>query len=218
MMNYKFSPELSQAIVDGILKGYRHYIHEREQKKREMLISTGYAWVKGNHIEDAVAQECRKLGIQFEFSKAGYAWGYLKFENKATNSLFIIKSGGPSPQSSPSRKEEHYLVELSKINRHIDWQQLEQMNEVGEQLMLEEVTSQNFEQLSFGEFDSLKQTFDQFYIVSYEMDETKLLSKIQLLMPTPGMKKIHLVEDWLPLAFHSSYHITEIEVEGIRGE
>lgn len=37
-------------------------------------------------------------------------------------------------------------------------------------------------------------------------------------MPTPGMKKIHLVEDWLPLAFHSSYHITEIEVEGIRGE
>ncbi|MEK4968275.1 hypothetical protein MKX29_11630 [Cytobacillus sp. FSL R7-0696] len=40
-MNYKFSPELSQAIVDGILKGYRHYIHEREQKKREMLISTG---------------------------------------------------------------------------------------------------------------------------------------------------------------------------------
>ncbi|MEK4968276.1 hypothetical protein MKX29_11635 [Cytobacillus sp. FSL R7-0696] len=84
--------------------------------------------------------------------------------------------------------------------------------------MLEDVTSQNFEQLSFGEFDSLKQTFDQFYIVSYEMDETKLLSKIQLLMPTPGMKKIHLVEDWLPLAFHSSYHITEIEVEGIRGE
>src|SRR4051794_38678881 len=91
MNDYKFPTSLSQNIVNGILDGYNNYLNERKQKKREMNISSAYAWVKGNHIEHAVSEQC-KDNIEYKPSKAGYTWGYLRFMNKEDKVLFIIKN------------------------------------------------------------------------------------------------------------------------------
>ncbi|WP_249870552.1 hypothetical protein [Oceanobacillus saliphilus] len=76
---YKFSDEISESIVKGIMKRYKSYLNERKQKKEELLISSAYAWVKGNHIDHFVAEESESFGITYVPSKAGYSWGYLQF-------------------------------------------------------------------------------------------------------------------------------------------
>lgn len=43
-----------------------------------MKISSAYAWVRGNHIDDQIAEECNDMDISFTKAKAGYTWGYLQ--------------------------------------------------------------------------------------------------------------------------------------------
>ncbi|MBC2673715.1 hypothetical protein [Listeria booriae] len=51
----------AQAVVDGILEGYKNYLDERRQKKEELRVSAGYAFTKGNHIDDTIAKKLQGL-------------------------------------------------------------------------------------------------------------------------------------------------------------
>lgn len=73
MTIYKFSEELNIRLVKGIEQGYSDYAEVRREKRAELLVSSAYAWVKGNHIEDRVARELQDFGINFKSEKAGYA-------------------------------------------------------------------------------------------------------------------------------------------------
>lgn len=58
MINEVFSEKLCQLIVDGIIKVYKDYLDVRKRAKEELIVSTAYAWVKGNHIDNSIYDMC----------------------------------------------------------------------------------------------------------------------------------------------------------------
>ena len=59
------------------------------------------------------------------------------------------------------------------------------------------------------EAHKLEETFDLFYIITYEIDESYALSKIKVLMPNPHNNKAYLVEDLSDLIGKSSVTFEE---------
>src|SRR5699024_1794995 len=124
--------DVNQSIVNGILQGYKNYLEERKAKRNEMRISTAYAWVRGNHIDDQTAEECNDLEITFTKAKAGYTWGYLQFNIEKEKRMFIIKNARYFDEEDFSRSKgmhkqkrstdnETYLKRLSRINSQINF-------------------------------------------------------------------------------------------------
>lgn len=217
-------PEVNQSIVNGILQGYKNYIEERKIKREEMNISTAYAWVKGNHIDDQTAEECRDIGVDFKRAKAGYTWGYLQFNiEQDGKKMFIIKNGkyfneedfpsgkGVARQRKKSEKIS-YLERLARINRNIDFpeeaslftkEQEEQMVALfGEHTLLEEPLARR-----------LEEEFSQFYIVTYEIDESYAISTIRLFMPNPENNRAYEVEDLSEYIGKSTVHFEDSDFE-----
>ncbi|WEZ02723.1 hypothetical protein P5666_11990 [Bacillus subtilis] len=207
-MSTHFPESLSQKIVQGILTGYKSYLDERREKRRTMKISSAYAWVRGNHIDHAVAEICQSQGIEYRSSKAGYTWGYLQFENKANNekTLFILKIGSIINstthgilQRKKEDQEKNYLVQLSNINKqHFD----DNVDFIrgNEQLKLNFSTyDQNISssQEALKEIEKMSNEYTHFYIVTYDFDlQSKMLSSVNLFLPSPGLGQYKLVDNW----------------------
>ena len=62
-LNLKFTDLQNQKIVDAILAGLRSYVEERKRKAKEMLVSEGYAWTRSNHIDTALGNHLKEIGI-----------------------------------------------------------------------------------------------------------------------------------------------------------
>ncbi|WP_079480586.1 spr1630 family ClpXP-sensitive toxin [Halobacillus salinus] len=207
MKKYQFSSEISQTIVNGILQGYKNYIQERELKKEEMRISSAYAWVKGNHIDDQTAEECETHGISYSKAKAGYTWGYLQFNLESERKMFIIKNAKyfdtdnfPNTRHVTGKKgskgEESYLKKLSRINRHVDFpsNMTFDFDSAREQnyVIFDDQTMKDLEE---PQVQNLEENCDQFYILTYEIDEANMISALRLLMPNPSDNIAYEVED-----------------------
>ncbi|MBV6738701.1 hypothetical protein V7Z92_26790 [Priestia megaterium] len=224
MDGYKFSEELSQHIVDGILKGYKSYLAERKEKKEQMTISSAYAWVKGNHIEDAVTQECKRTGITYRASKAGYTWGYLQFSNLEDKVLFVIKNGSSIGKRLNTLKnkdnvEQNYLTKLSHINSGINFEKKEK-NKVDEEqmtLQLFESFLPSNEQMNV-EVEEMNKEFNRFYIISYAIDEAKMISDINLFLPNPETLEILKVDNWNKYMEISNIKLQPEELEIVQNE
>ena len=123
MINEVFSEKLCQLIVDGIIKGYKDYLDVRKRAKEELMVSTAYAWVKGNHIDNSVYGMCCKSGIlDYKIDMAGYTWEYLQFtlEESDKKYLLFIKNSIMMYQTFNAkiaqRKKNNYLYEYAGIN------------------------------------------------------------------------------------------------------
>mgnify|MGYP001287866321 FL=1 len=51
MDRYKFDELHSKKIVAAIVEGYRDYIDHRKERHENMIISSAFAWTKGNFID-----------------------------------------------------------------------------------------------------------------------------------------------------------------------
>lgn len=206
MERYKFSDKISKSIVRGIMKGYKSYLHERKQKKEEMVISSAYAWVRGNHIDHHVAVECEPFGITPIPSLAGYSWGYLQFQYVYEKSLFLIKSKSSNKQPSQNQGD-HYIKSLAKINRNINF--TEAVANISEQLELifdpVPVHADSIED----EIIEFNQQFERFYIITYTIDEQKRISDISLCLPHPDTYELYLVDSWNHFLNHINIDFTE---------
>lgn len=49
--------EQAQLIVDGLLTGYKDYLDIRQKMKKKLKVSAGFAFTKGNYIDDGIANE-----------------------------------------------------------------------------------------------------------------------------------------------------------------
>ncbi|MFS0591762.1 hypothetical protein AB1L05_09180 [Cytobacillus horneckiae] len=206
MKEYSFAADINQRIVDGILHGYKNYIRERNEKRNLMKISDAYAWVKGNHIDDQTATYCEEVGISYKKAKAGYTWGYLQFSSLEERSMFIIKNAkyfnienvpggkGIKGNKQKSAYEDNYLRKLSKINTKINFPEKHTLFS-GHQDILSIFDDSVMKSLEQGEEVRLQQEYDKFYIVTYEIDEAFMISKIQVWMPNPATNEAHEVED-----------------------
>lgn len=224
MEQYKFSNEVSKSIVQGILKGYKSYLNERNEKKEELIISSAYAWVKGNHIDHHVAKETKSSGIVFNRSKAGYSWGYLLFQNKDEKFLFLIKNAsaiGNKPSNHSSSKEENYLEKMAKqFNRELHFTS---DREKTEQLTFESMRLYDHVQIDAkfveSEVEELGNEIDRFYIVTYSVDEaTKMISDIALCLPHPETFELYQVDSLTRFIDRADVEFTPDDFAGIKDD
>src|SRR5699024_6676570 len=201
MEKFQFSSSDSQVIVNAIVEGYREYIEHRQERNREMIISSAFAWTKGNFIESKIAKERDKLNVSYKRAKAGYTWDYLQFVQEDRKKLFLIKNAAyfkeeafskailPSKHTSARRT---YLHELSQINSGI----------FSSKEKPKFITTEN-QQLTFfiaedqikDDLEDLKASYDEFHILTYEIDEAFQISSIIHYLPNPMDNIAYKVED-----------------------
>lgn len=209
----------AQAIVDGILQGYKDYLEIRRQKKEELKVSASYAFVKGNHIDDAVSRKLTGLIEKDQLAKAGESWEYLQFAfgRKDNKCLFIVKNILRLKRTfQTSHKKSQYLVDLAKVNN--PWiQELRQGRVKKEGVSI---------QLQFLDFEKWEQTeeirernFSEFYIVTYETDShTKEIISVEIVAPDAETGELHSVQKLSSYLQSSDVIIQENEYESISGE
>lgn len=193
---YKFTQEHYTMIVKAIIDGYREYIEHRRDRDDKMIISSAFAWTKGNFIESEIAETCEDIGFTYIFSKAGPTWQYLQFADHNTKSLFLIKnaryfntasfanSNVPIPGKEQG-KSRTYLHELSKINRYIEFspkykpKKLEQ--ETKKQLSYLHVAEKGVSE----QLELFRSEYESFHILTYELDAAQQITKIMHYLPNP---------------------------------
>lgn len=203
MVSYKLSQEMNQCIVDGIAKGYKEYLKVREEKLENMRISHAYAWVKGNHIDDQVAEACADLGVKYQHSKAGLSWKFLKFETEDESISFIIKNAkyfnkqavinGKDAKGRIGEKKT-YLAELVEKNHKINFDEVDTV-ETDDiiQLGFEDIFGLNLEDEA--DLRENISEIDRFYLVTYELDPAHMISDISVFLPNPKNNKAYLVDN-----------------------
>lgn len=189
-----FDDKQSKALVDGILKGYKDYLAERREKK-QMKVSSGYAFTKGNHIDDQVAKSLNQLIDSDEVKKAGESWEYLKFDLtiEGDRCFFLVKNASRISRSFQKGKyESEYLVDYSKTNRPFlsKIRQTQSKIESEIQLLLWETKEEEQLQNIRGE------EYDRFYVVIYETDsKSKEIVKVEVVVPDSDTRVLHMVQD-----------------------
>lgn len=220
---FSLDNDLSQSIVDGILKGYKEYLDLRRKAQKALKVSGAYAWVKGNHIDSSVDEICSNYdNIQSSIERAGYTWEYLQFTLKESKEKYLViikNSRGASMTFNgnlDSNKKENYLYEYAGIN-----------NSIIDSDLLQSVESERFVQLelSFPELEAINKNtsmkapegYDRFYVVTYEFDpQSKMISKIALTLPNQSKMTLVEVADLTPLIDNSVYSITDEELEIVK--
>lgn len=199
---YRFNEEDSEIIVKAIVEGYRDYIEHRRERDREMVISSAFAWTKGNFIESRVALDSSKLNITYHKAKAGLTWEYLQFSQGDTQKLFLIKnaayfnenafSKALSPNQNKSQQRT-YLHELSKINQALQFPSSESSIKVVEDnIQLSWFVAEN--QIKEA-LEQIQSSYNEFHILTYELDEAYQVSKIMHYLPNPKDNIAYQVAD-----------------------
>lgn len=193
------------------MEGYNEYLDIRREKLKTMRISGAYAWVKGNHIDDKVAEVCSDYGVESKIAKAGLTWQYLQFNYGEEKILFIVKNAryfnkdqvdkGKDAKGRTRNKKISYMTKLMEINSKVDFSKV-RTEKVSEEIVNYQL--ELFESLPLSENDHREiekiqshsgSLFDSFYIVTYALDENHVISNISLFMPSPKDNKAYLVED-----------------------
>ena len=223
MKQYRFDHKINQIVVDGILQGYKNFLEELREKQETMKISSAYAWVRGNHIDDQTATLCENVGIQYLYARAGYSWGYLQFTNEEERKMFIVKNGQYLDQTNVSKRKgistnsssiqlnkNNYLYKLAQINHNVDLRRSIQL-----QLPLdgEIVVYENDTLIDIVDDDlqELQDKYDYFYIITYEVDRSGMISRIQSLLPSPIDGRAYEIEDLTKYIETSDVDLTNID-------
>ncbi|MBY7145081.1 hypothetical protein KFZ56_18855 [Virgibacillus sp. NKC19-3] len=205
MEQYKFDAEHSKEIVNAIVEGYRNYVEHRKDRHEKMKISSAFAWTKGNFIESQIADISSDLHLLYKKAKAGLTWDYLQFIHDDTKKIFLIKNATYFNENNFSqavlpnkdinqRVRRTYLHELSKINQNLDFPAAHSN---------QESRIEYSEQLSFfitekqvkDELDQFKSSYNEFHILTYEIDAAYQISKIAHYLPNPDDNIAYMVED-----------------------
>lgn len=223
MQNYKLAREINEKIVDGVIEGYKDYLEVRRSVARKLRVHGAYAWVKGNHIDHYVAEYCEPLGFESKISRAGVTWQYLQFTNEKNKSLFLIRNAVYFDENSVAKgKDVHgktrnnksiYMNELMNINREVNFIEIEKQinNPINKQLTLFEENGMKI--IPQEEISGMTHDYNKFYIVTYTIDESHLISKINLWMPNPYDNKAYLIDDLTGLIGTKPSHHIELEEE-----
>ncbi|WP_058309092.1 spr1630 family ClpXP-sensitive toxin [Gracilibacillus massiliensis] len=206
MEQYKFEPKVSETIVNAIVDGYRDYVEHRKDRYEKMTISSAFAWTKGNFIESKIAEMSPTLNLTYKTAKAGLTWDYLQFIHGDTKKLFLIKNAAyfnedcfsqallPNKKKSKGR-DRTYLHELSKINQDLEFTcdnplQFSNSGRQGEQLSLFVPEKQIKDEL-----EQFQDTYSEFHILTYKIDDARQISEIMHFLPNPENNIAYRIED-----------------------
>src|SRR5690625_2054 len=205
MEKYKFTQEHYTMIVKAIIDGYREYIRQRRDRESKMILSSAFAWTKGNFIESEIAATCKEIGFTHIFSQAGTTWQYLQFVDHETKSLFLIRNGryfNPTSFASskapiPSKEQGKlrlYLHELSKINQYVEF---------SPSYKPKKIQKESNRQLSFlytekavsEQLELFKSKYESFHILTYTLDAAQQITKIMHYLPNPSDRIAYEIAD-----------------------
>lgn len=203
----KLGSEINKHFVKGLMKGYERYLEVRVEADEELKISNGYAYTRGNHLEDKIAKEISDK-VTYEPAKAG-SWNYLQFNvgNNDEKYLVIVRRSERIEETRKELKlknsedrEENWLYGLARNNDHLNLSQLIK-EDSNEEIKL---FASNFEdekaisgqmELNFNNV----QEFDRFYVLTYEInDSTYMIDDASLLMmdsQTLGLVEVESLRD-----------------------
>jgi len=202
MINLKFNGEQNQKIVDAILKGLKSYLSERRVKEEGMIVSTGYAWTKSNHIENALGVELDQLGISFDVKRIS-GWEYLQFLIANEKVLFLVKSPSfiSDFQKNSKNGRRHYIREYAKSNDNLIKSDDFQERIVAKQLQL---PLDEIPEIINGKIEEV----DRSYIVVYEIDPSGMVKSIKSYLPNSN-GKMYQVDDLTTYIEQSTYAFTQ---------
>lgn len=201
---YQFDEVYSKEIVHAIVEGYKDYIAHRKDRHEKMKINSAFAWTKGNFIESKIAEVSDNLNLTYRKARAGLAWDYLQFIEGDKKVLFLIKnaayfnehnfSRATLPSKVTNERRRTYLHELSKINSKVKFtpvnQTYENKSETNVQLSLFVL-----EDSVKNELHDLKLEYNEFHILTYEIDHAFQIHKIMHYLPNPANNIAYKVEN-----------------------
>ena len=200
-LNLKFTDIQNQKIVDAILKGLKNYLAERRLKEEIMLVSTGYAWTKSNHIETALGKELKSLGISYDKKRIS-GWEYLQFLVADEKVLFLVKSPSFIDEFQKKRKKgkEHYIREYARSNDDLIKSEHFQDRIVAKQMQL---PLDGIPEVVSGEIKGV----DKSYIVVYDIGSSGMIESIKSYLPSSS-GKMYEVDDLTMYIEKSHYTFT----------
>ncbi|MGV2929324.1 hypothetical protein RW115_12055 [Macrococcus capreoli] len=195
-----FGNGLNKAIVQGINQGYLDYILERVKKENEMIISDAYSYMKGNHIDTAIAETLSTL-MSFTKKSAGPSWKYLEFNSLEEDSdkRFIVKnekyfdpqnvSKGKDINDKTKDRVRQYLKDYISDNPS-SVSDLYVVNNDSNQLVL------NLKDEGLIDAPVERKNNSLAYIVTYNIDSiTMRMDTIKVWLPIPDKDEAILVDD-----------------------
>ncbi|MBK0348999.1 hypothetical protein JDW15_10300 [Aerococcaceae bacterium zg-ZJ1578] len=169
---------MGQKIVDAIVQGYAEYLQVRIEKNKVMTVSGGYAFTRGNHIDDALSKA--QIFDEFKLSRAGHSWEYLQFPLTINNQkcLLITKNLTRLENNMKQGKKDNYLIEFAKMNdQWISSEDEIQQAPIQLQLFSEREAEEVKERV-------VNDEYERFYVLSYQIDSvTKHIVSVELIMP-----------------------------------
>lgn len=195
-----FSDDLNKAIVKGINQGYSDYILERVKKEDEMIISDAYSYMKGNHIDTAVAETLNTLMI-FEKKSAGPSWKYLEFNSSKEDSdkRFIVKNEKYFDPQNVSKGKDINDKTKDRVRQYLKDYISDNPSSVSDLYVVNNDSNQLVLNLKDEEFiDAPVERKDNSlaYIVTYSIDSvTMRMDAIKVWLPIPDKDEAVLVDD-----------------------
>lgn len=195
MVQEVFTDEEAQAIVDTLILGNNEYLEERASKKNSMAVSGGYAWTRPNHLDDSFAKAGLPFISEYKLKTAGESWQYLEFhasnDNKKTMLIIKNKPRLEATYESKSHKHSQYLIDCASINSNIA--KKEPFKGVEEKIQLELFA--DFPDFSKNTVKEQFKDFQAFYVIVYEVDQSKHITKVEVVMPNPHTQVLERVQD-----------------------
>ncbi len=197
MQDLGFTQDVSQIFVNGIMAGFTDYVKRRNQDADSLIVSRAGAWMKGNYIDSAVANEARLNNIGYQAKMAGYSWEYLQFnyydkQQDVMNNV-ILKNYKTLVNSINIRNNKlpDYLVHDSVGNIDILKKYEEEIHATNQAVQLELLPSASNDKEVLLNSDQR-----HFYVVGYSLGQDGGIDSLKLLMPNPIKNSLVEVEDW----------------------
>lgn len=217
----QLNPIQAQAVVDGILEGYKNYLQERREKKSSMKVSYAYAFTKGNHIDDAVVRKLESLIEKATLEKVKSGWEHFEFTFKNDISCFFIIKDAVRARTAikKGKNESSYLLEYASILNN-DWIKAENLRHTQEKK--ENVTIQ-LSMLSEPEKKALDNRCqvrenDRFYMVIYEVNQLKMITRIEMVAVDAETRTLHQIQDLSLYIQTSDIEVSESEASVVLGD
>lgn len=216
MENEVLKSEEAQLVVDGLLSGYKDYLDIRKEMKEKLKVSAGFAFTKGNFIDDGIARKTTDFA-ENKLETAGESWEYLEFSfGREKPSLFIVKNDYRLQQTfskNKRRKPSKYISDYAKINEPI----LESVRRGREKVPNISIQLElPFDDPTITEKNLSK--YENFYIVVYKTNVAKVIESVLLVLPDNETKELHLIQDLTPYLQTTSIIIEDEEYSAVVGE
>ncbi|SJZ46708.1 hypothetical protein SAMN02745116_00429 [Pilibacter termitis] len=215
MENNVLEASQAQSVVDGLLNGYKEYLELRNQMDEKLEVSAGFAYTKGNFIDDSVARKTSSF-VEYCKKKAGESWEYLEFcfgEDK--KSLFIVKNDYRLQRTFSKdlkKPTSQYLSNYAKINAP----RIAEIRKGRKKVPNVTIQLELLEDFSIPENEL--SDYDSFYIVVYRTSAEKVIESVKLVLPDIETRELHMIQDLTPYLQTSLIVIEEEEYAAITGE